>query len=87
MELRPTDAGIADRLVRLYLRQGRQQDALELLDGLGEAQLPSKIYLDFSRYKGDLRAMPSYLMGSLDVAGVKIVNSHSENAAITPARR
>ncbi|MGD8586176.1 MAG: hypothetical protein PVJ75_12570, partial [Chloroflexota bacterium] len=39
VELRPTDAGIADRLVRLYLRQGRQQDALELLDGLGEAQL------------------------------------------------
>ena len=39
MELRPTDADIADRLSRLYLRQGRKQEALELLDGLGEAQL------------------------------------------------
>jgi tetratricopeptide (TPR) repeat protein len=39
VELRPTDADIADRLVRLYLRQGRQQDALDLLDSLGEAQL------------------------------------------------
>jgi tetratricopeptide (TPR) repeat protein len=39
MELRPADADIADRLTRLYLRQGRKQEALELLDGLGEAQL------------------------------------------------
>ena len=39
VELRPADADIADRLVRLYLRQGRRQDALDLLDGLGEAQL------------------------------------------------
>jgi tetratricopeptide (TPR) repeat protein len=39
VELRPADAEIADRLVRLYLRQGRQQEALELLDSLGEAQL------------------------------------------------
>jgi tetratricopeptide (TPR) repeat protein len=39
LELRPTDADIADRLVRLYLRQGRQEVALNLLDGLGEAQL------------------------------------------------
>jgi tetratricopeptide (TPR) repeat protein len=39
VELRPADAGITDRLVRLYLRQGRDQDALNLLDSLGEAQL------------------------------------------------
>lgn len=39
VELRPTDADVADRLARLYLRQGRKQDALDLLDGLGEAQL------------------------------------------------
>jgi DNA-binding SARP family transcriptional activator len=39
IELRPTDADVADRLVRLYLRQGRSQEALELLDSLGEAQL------------------------------------------------
>ncbi len=39
VELRPADADIADRLARLYLRQDRRQDALDLLDGLGEAQL------------------------------------------------
>ena len=39
LELRPTDADIADRLVRLYLRQGRREVALNLLDSLGEAQL------------------------------------------------
>jgi tetratricopeptide (TPR) repeat protein len=39
VELRPANADIAERLVRLYLRQGRTQDALNVLDGLGEAQL------------------------------------------------
>ncbi|HSG15045.1 MAG TPA: tetratricopeptide repeat protein [Anaerolineae bacterium] len=39
IEMRPTDASVVDRLVRLYLRQGRKQEALELLDSLGEAQL------------------------------------------------
>ncbi|UCG23302.1 MAG: tetratricopeptide repeat protein [Chloroflexota bacterium] len=39
IEMRPTDADVVDRLVRLYLRQGRNQEALELLDSLGEAQL------------------------------------------------
>ncbi len=39
LELRPADADVADRLVRLYLRQGRKKKALELLNSLGEAQL------------------------------------------------
>ena len=39
LELRPTDAEVADRLVRLYLRQGRREIAMNLLDSLGEAQL------------------------------------------------
>lgn len=36
---RPADPNLADRLSRLYLQQKRQQDAIDLLDKLGEAQL------------------------------------------------
>ena len=35
----PTDPGLVQRLVRLYLSQGERQKALERLDALGEAQL------------------------------------------------
>jgi alanine dehydrogenase len=45
---------------------------------LGHAQMPPKVYLNFSKYNGDVRAMPAYLE-RLDVASVKIVNSHPEN--------
>jgi alanine dehydrogenase len=45
---------------------------------LGYVQMPPKVYLNFSNYNGDLRAMPAYLE-RLDVASVKIVNSHPEN--------
>ncbi|MBS7656365.1 MAG: alanine dehydrogenase [Candidatus Bathyarchaeia archaeon] len=46
--------------------------------GLGFAQMPPKIYLSYSKYNGDLRAMPSYLE-RLNISAVKVVNSHSEN--------
>jgi tetratricopeptide (TPR) repeat protein len=36
---RPSDANLVDRLSRLYLQQKRQQEAIDLLDRLGEAQL------------------------------------------------
>ena len=45
---------------------------------LGYAQMPPKVYLDFAKYNGDVRTMPAYLE-RLDVASVKIVNSHPEN--------
>ena len=45
---------------------------------LGYTQMPPKVYLYFSKYNGDLRTMPAYLE-RLDIASVKIVNSHSEN--------
>ena len=45
---------------------------------LGYVQMPPKIYLNFSKYNGDIRAMPAYLE-RLDTASVKIVNSHPEN--------
>ena len=35
----PTSVGLVERLVRLYVAQRRQQDAIALLDKLGEAQL------------------------------------------------
>lgn len=35
----PTDPGLVQRLVRLYLSQGHRQKAIERLDTLGEAQL------------------------------------------------
>jgi len=46
--------------------------------GRGRVQMPRKVYLDFPCYKGDLRAMPAYLE-DLEMAGVKIVNSHADN--------
>lgn len=51
------------------------------LHGQGEAQLPSKIYLTFEPFEGDLRAMPAYLKGDVSAAGVKIVNSNASNPA------
>lgn len=41
-------------------------------------QMPPKVYLSFEKYEGDLRAMPCYFK-DLDVAGVKLVNSHPNN--------
>jgi|UniRef100_A0A7C3UNM8 alanine dehydrogenase len=46
--------------------------------GLGNVQMPPKMYLFFNKYSGDLRVMPSYIT-SLDIAGVKVVNVHTEN--------
>jgi Flp pilus assembly protein TadD len=36
---RPSDANLVERLFRLYVQQKRSQQAIELLDKLGEAQL------------------------------------------------
>lgn len=49
--------------------------------GMGRTQMPTKSYLNFSRYNGDLRTMPAYLEGQ-DMAGVKIVNVHPANQEI-----
>jgi alanine dehydrogenase len=45
----------------------------------GRAAMPSKVYLNFPQYNGDLRAMPA-TMGDR-YAGVKLVNSHANNPA------
>lgn len=47
--------------------------------GLGQADMPAKSYLYFE--KGDLRSMPAYIHGQgFDIAGIKSVNVHPENA-------
>ena len=59
-------------------------DALDVVEdvfrekGLGKVQMPSKPYLFFESYEGDLRVMPAYIP-DLDAAEVKIVNSHPKN--------
>lgn len=47
---------------------------------MGKTQMPAKSYLYFP--KGDLRSMPAYISGEgFDIAGVKCVNVHPQNAA------
>ncbi|ADI73223.1 alanine dehydrogenase [Methanohalobium evestigatum Z-7303] len=46
--------------------------------GLKRVQMPSKLYLYFNKYNGDLRTMPTYLE-DMDISGVKIVNVHPDN--------
>jgi alanine dehydrogenase len=56
-------------------------DAVELAfkeDALGYTQNPPKVYLNFSKYNGDLRVMPAYL-DRQDIASVKIVSVHPDN--------
>jgi alanine dehydrogenase len=46
----------------------------------GRTQMPPKSYLYFP--KGDLRSMPAYICGEgFDIAGIKSVNVHPQNAA------
>ncbi|MDM7940609.1 MAG: alanine dehydrogenase [Methanothrix sp.] len=66
------------------LTMGDSIDAVEKAfkdHGRGLTQMPPKSYLYFSKYDGDLRAMPAYLEG-LEAAGVKIVNVHARNPEI-----
>jgi len=46
--------------------------------GLGQVEMPPRVYLHFEKYNGVLIAMPAYIKG-LDTAGVKIVTVHPEN--------
>jgi alanine dehydrogenase len=49
--------------------------------GKGLVQMPSKQYLYFNEYNGDLRVMPSY-SSVLKMAGTKIVTVHPDNPKI-----
>ena len=48
-------------------------------DALGYAQNPPKVYLNFTKYNGDLRVMPAYLERQ-DIASVKLVSVHPDNS-------
>ncbi|MEM2227395.1 MAG: alanine dehydrogenase [Candidatus Bathyarchaeia archaeon] len=45
---------------------------------LNKVQMPLKSFLFYEKYNGDHRFMPAYLE-SLNISGVKIVNTHPEN--------
>lgn len=45
---------------------------------LGRVQMPTKSYIFFAKYNGDLRVMPSYIE-DLEASAVKIVTSHPDN--------
>ncbi len=72
---------LMEKDVKQLLTMDEVIEAVELAfkaKGLGRAQMPAKTYIFYGKYKGDLRAMPSYLE-ELDISAVKIVNSHPEN--------
>lgn len=56
-----------------------QMEAVFRLHGEGKVQMPTKMYLTFDPFGGDLRAMPAYVKGDMLAAGVKIVNSNPKN--------
>ena len=48
--------------------------------GRGDTVMPPKSYVDLPQYDGDFRSMPAYLdADDWDAAGLKWVNSHTEN--------
>jgi len=72
---------LTEKDVKELLSMDEVMKAVELAfreKGLGHVQMPAKLYLFYNKYKGDLRAMPSYLE-KLDVSAVKVVNVHPEN--------
>jgi alanine dehydrogenase len=74
---------LTEREIEPLLSMDEVIDAVEMAfreKGLGYVQMPAKQYLNYGKYGGDLRSMPSYLE-RLDISAVKVVNSHPENPA------
>ena len=72
---------LGDREVRSLLTMENAITAVEEAfkeKNLGKVQTPLKTFLFYEKYNGDHRFMPAYLE-KLDIAGVKIVNTHPEN--------
>jgi alanine dehydrogenase len=70
--------------IRAVLKMGKVIELVEIAfreKGLKRVQMPPKVYLFFNKYQGDLRAMPAYFE-LLDIAGVKLVNSHPLNPSL-----
>ncbi len=78
---KPKTLVIGEEEIRKVLTMRETMDAVEGAfreKGMGRVQMPPKMYIDYTKYHGDLRVMPSYLE-NLDLTGVKIVNVHPEN--------
>ncbi len=72
---------LTEKEIKPLLSMSEAMEAVEKAfkeKGLGYTQMPSKSYLHFEKYNGDLRSMPSYLE-RLDISAVKVVNSHPDN--------
>lgn len=72
---------LTDNEVRSLLSIEEVIDAVEEAfkeKGLGYVQMPSKPYVFFEKYNGDLRVMPSYLE-RMEISAAKVVNSHPNN--------
>jgi alanine dehydrogenase len=69
--------------VRSILDMGSTIEAVESAFremGLGNIEMPARVYLHFEKYNGVLIAMPAYIK-ALDAAGLKVVTVHPENPA------
>lgn len=72
---------LTENQVKRLLTMEEVLEAVELAfaeKGASRAQMPAKLYIFYSKYNGDIRAMPSYLEG-LDISAVKVVNVHADN--------
>jgi len=49
--------------------------------GRGKVQMPPKLYLNFKKFNGDLRIMPSF-SETLEMVGTKLVNVHPGNSRL-----
>ncbi len=74
---------LAEKDVKRLLSMKEVMEAVELAfaeQGMNRVQIPSKVYMYYQKYNGDIRAMPSYLEG-LDISAVEILNVHENNKA------
>ena len=72
---------LRDDEVKRLITMKEASEAVEIAyreKGLGRVHMPPKSYLYFTKHDGDLRVMPSYIE-SIEMAGVKVVNSHPMN--------
>ncbi len=72
---------LSDKEVKSLLTMKEAIKAVEEIfkeKNLGKVQMPLKTYLFYEKFEGDHRFMPAYIE-KLDIAGVKVVNTHPEN--------
>lgn len=65
------------RLLTMKMTLNAVEEAFRAF-GKREVLMPPKVYLNYTKYNGDIRVMPSYVE-RLGISGVKIVNVHPDN--------